>query len=120
MGAKKWTAEVIEHPKVAAFSHVALRGPELDDHDHDLIDRLASDLFDLFCDYVAARNAVNLSCNEEGEPNEHELTRKAAAWDQLTGEVDSSLLLGPAAGRLAAEALDKAVGRVGVEGRRAA
>lgn len=117
--AEKWTAEVIEHPKVAAFTHVALRGPELDDHDHDLIERLAGDLFDQFCDYVAARNAVNLGCNEKGEPSEYELTRKAAAWDRLTGEIDSSLLLQPAESRLAAEALDEACGRVGI-GERAA
>jgi hypothetical protein len=112
MASKKWTADVIKHPKVAAFTHVALHGPELDDHDHELIDRLAGNLFDYFCDYVAARNALELACKEKGEPSEYDLVRKAAAWDRLIGEIDTGLLLPPAESRLVSQVLDEACGRV--------
>jgi len=117
MGAEKWTAEVFTHPKVAAYNHVALRGPELDDHDRDLIERLAGDLFDLFFDYVAARNAVKLALEENGASSQYDVDRQATAWDALSGEIDSSLLLGMPESRLAAEALDEACGRVGIQGR---
>lgn len=111
--AEKWTADVIEHPRVTAFARVDLRGPELDEYAQDLIDRLAGDLFDHFCDYVAASNALRLACEEQGEPSDHALTRKAAAWDRLMGEIDTGLLLPPAEGRIVAQLLDEAVGRVG-------
>ena len=119
MPADRWTAEVFTHPKVPAYNHIALRGPELDDHDRDLIERLAGGLFDEFCDYVAARNAVKWALEEDGAPSQYDVDRQAAAWDALSGEIDSSLLLGMAEGRLAAEALDEACGRVGIEGRAA-
>lgn len=118
-GAEKWSAEVITHPKVAAFTHIDLRGPELDDHDRDLIERLASDVFDEFCDFVAARNALKLALSESGEPSQYDLDRVGDTWDALSGEIDSGLLLRPAESRLAAEALDEACGRVGT-GERAA
>lgn len=119
MSAEKWTAEVVEHPRVAAFTRVVLRGPELDDHDQELIERLASTLFDEFCDYVAARNALKLALADDAL-TQYELDRVARAQDALMGEIDTGLLLEPAAGRLAVEALDEACGRVGIEGRRAA
>lgn len=113
--AEKWTAEPVVHPHTPAFNHVVLRGPELDDYNQDLIERLASDLFDEFCDFVAARNAVKVALAEYREPSQYELDRAAGTWDVLSGEIDSSLLLGMAESRLVSEALDEACGRVGLE-----
>lgn len=112
--AEKWTAEVVTHPHVAAFAHVSLHGPKLDDHDRDLIDRLASTLFDEFCEYVAARNAVKLAM-EENALGQYELDRFGETWDALSGEIDTGLLLPLAEGRRVAGLLDETVGRVGIE-----
>lgn len=118
MASEKWTAEVIEHPHEQVYTRVDLRGPELDEYAQDLIERLASDLFDEFCDYVAARNAVKLAV-QEGELSQYHLDRAADTRDALMGEIDCGLLLPPAEGRIVAELLDEAVGRVGIEGRAA-
>lgn len=111
----KWTADVIAHPKVTAFTRVNLHGPELDDHDRDLIDRLASTLFDQFCEYVAARNAMKIALAENGAISQHEMDRVAETWDELSGEIDTGLLLPLAEARLVAQQLDEAAGRVGIE-----
>lgn len=118
MTADRWTADVISHPRHAAFDRVSLRGPKLDEFAHDLIERLASDLFDEFCEYVAARNAVKASF-EEGGATQYQLDQVADAWDELSGEIDSGLLLRPAESQIVAGVLDEAFGRVGIE-RRAA
>lgn len=119
MASEKWTAEVIEHQRVAAFARVNLRGPELDEYAQELIERLASDLFDEFCEYVAARNAVKLALKQYAEPSQYELDRVAETRDDLMAEIDTGLLLPPAEGRIVAQLLDEAVGRVGI-GERAA
>ncbi|NUP50420.1 MAG: hypothetical protein HOW97_24380 [Catenulispora sp.] len=119
MTADTWTAEVIGHERVMAFTRVALRGPELDEHDRDLIDRLASTLFDEFCEYVAARNAMKIALEKNGEIGQYELDRVATTWDALVGEIDSGLLLSLADGRLVAQVLDETAGRVGIEGQAA-
>lgn len=111
--ADTWTADVIDHPKVAAFARVDLRGPELDEYAQELVDRIASDLFDEFCDYVAARNAVKLAMKDGSGPGQHDLDRLAETRDALMGEIDTGLLLPPAEGRIVAQLLDEAVGRVG-------
>lgn len=113
--AEKWTADVRLHPRVVAFSRVDLRGPELDEYALDLVERLASDLFDEFCDYAAARNAVKLAMKEGATPSQYELDRVAETQDALMGEIDTGLLLAPAEGRIVALLLDEAVGRVGVD-----
>lgn len=119
MPAETWTADLLQHPKVAAFARVDLRGPELDEHAQELIERLASDLFDEFCEYVAARNAVKLALRQYAEPSQYELDRVAETRDDLMAEIDTGLLLPPAEGRIVAQLLDEAVGRVGI-GERAA
>lgn len=120
MTAEKWTADVIEHSRVAAFSRVNLHGPELDEFVNDLIERLATVLFDEFCEYVAARNALKLALKEnDGVVSDYDLERVADTQDDLMAEIDTGLLLPLAEGRLVAQVLDEAVGRVGI-GERAA
>jgi hypothetical protein len=116
---EEWTADVIAHSRVAAFDRVNLRGPELDEFAQDLVERLASVLFDEFCDYVAARNALKLALEENGTASDSDLDRVAQAQDDLMSEIDTGLLLPLAESRIVAGLLDEACGRVGIE-RRAA
>jgi hypothetical protein len=99
---------------VAAFSRVNLRGPELDEYAQDLIERLASDLFDEFCEFVAARNAVKLAMKEYAEPTQYQLDRVAETRDDLMAEIDTALRLPPAEGRIVADLLMETVGRIGI------
>lgn len=115
MPAKKWTADLIQHSKVAAFNRVDLHGPELDEHDQELIDRLASELFDEFCDYVAARNAVKIAIQEDGGASQYDLDRLAKTRDDLMAEIDTGLLLKPADAEIVSSLLFEATGRVGTE-----
>lgn len=119
MASENWTAEVTKHPLHEAYDRVNLRGPELDEHDQNLIERLVSDLFDEFCDYAAARNAVKKALLE-GDLSQYHLDRAAETREALMGEIDCGLSLPPVKGRLVAHVLDEAVGRVGTEGKRAA
>lgn len=115
MTADRWTADVIAHSRHAAFDRVNLRGPELDDHDRELVERLASTLFDEFCGYVAARNALKLALEENGAVSDYDLDRVAWAQDDLMSEIDTGLRLPLAESRIVAGVLDEACGRVGIE-----
>jgi hypothetical protein len=115
MASDRWTADVITHSRVAAFDRVNLRGPELDEFAQDLIERLATVLFDEFCEYVAARNALKLALAENGTASDYDLERVVRTQDDLMSEIDTGLLLPPAESRIVAGVLDEAAGRVGIE-----
>jgi hypothetical protein len=115
MTADRWTADVNAHQRVAAFSRVNLRGPELDEFALDLVERLATVLFDEFCEYVAARNALKLALAENGGASDYDLERVVRTQDDLMSEIDTGLRLSQAESRIVAGVLDEACGRVGIQ-----
>jgi hypothetical protein len=117
----------VVHAKVFKNPTVALSGPGIADLVRHVAEDIATSIHDgdaragAWSDYVLATS--NLANAMEGDADRHVLDQLeealADAWNRLAADLPSVVWLTFAEGRLVAEQIDNAVGRVGSEWRAA-